>query len=154
MNSSTFSEGIALTLSQWSALQLAIQNQWGGADSLQKSGQLMAELFSFFSSSRVPLCIDDLENLLYENMVLSFNTDIEDGSIEEVAEGLMIMYEECVQGNYESIEKLRKSRYGVKNLSNRPGISTSAAAIRQRRLRSLVFPFDVMILPLFIYCIE
>ncbi|KAK9137369.1 hypothetical protein Sjap_007963 [Stephania japonica] len=120
MNSSILSEGIALTLSQWSALQLAIRNQWGGVDSLQKSGQLVAELFSFFSSSRVSLCIDDLENLLYENMVLSFNTDIEDGSIEEVAEGLMILYEECVQGNYESIEKLRKSRYGAKNLSNHP----------------------------------
>ena len=31
-----------------------------------------------------PLYIDDLENIVDENMVLSFNTEIEDGSIEEV----------------------------------------------------------------------
>ncbi|KAJ6796556.1 pre-rRNA-processing protein TSR2 [Iris pallida] len=40
-------------------------------------------------------------------MAASFNTEIEDGSIEEVAEQLMVMHEGCLEGNYESIEKLR-----------------------------------------------
>lgn len=31
-----------------------------------------------------PLYIDDLENLIDESMVLSFNSEIEDGSVEEV----------------------------------------------------------------------
>lgn len=31
-----------------------------------------------------PLYVEDLENLLHENLLLSFNTEIEDGSIEEV----------------------------------------------------------------------
>ena len=31
-----------------------------------------------------PLCVEDLENLLHESLLFSFNTEIEDGSIEEV----------------------------------------------------------------------
>ncbi|KAM3755079.1 hypothetical protein ACB098_02G012700 [Castanea mollissima] len=73
---------------------MAIQNQWGGHDSLQKSRQLEADIFSWFSQSKALLCVEDLENLLHECMLFSFNTEIEDGSIEEVAEQLMVMHEE------------------------------------------------------------
>lgn len=39
--------------------------------------------------------------------MLSLNTLTEDGSVEEVAEKVMIMHEECLQGNYASVESLR-----------------------------------------------
>ncbi|KAK0608511.1 hypothetical protein LWI29_031797 [Acer saccharum] len=77
-------EGIKLILSRWNGLQMAVQNQWGGCDSLQKSYQLAADIVSWFSQSKGPLYVEDLETLLHERMLLSFNTEIEDGSIEEV----------------------------------------------------------------------
>ncbi|KAL5782627.1 hypothetical protein ACOSP7_007656 [Xanthoceras sorbifolium] len=92
-------EGIRLVLSRWNGLQMAVQNQWGGRDSLHKSHQLAADILSWFSQLKGPLYVEDLETLLHERMLLSFNTEIEDGSIEEVAEQLMIMYEEYLQGN-------------------------------------------------------
>ncbi|KAK9941183.1 hypothetical protein M0R45_017802 [Rubus argutus] len=55
-----------------------------------------------------PLYIDDLEEMLNEAM-LSLNTMIEDGSIEEVAEKIMIMHEECLDCNFKSIESLREA---------------------------------------------
>ncbi|KAG7037608.1 hypothetical protein SDJN02_01237, partial [Cucurbita argyrosperma subsp. argyrosperma] len=54
------------------------------------------------------LYIDDLEMILDETM-LSLNTQVDDGSIEEVAEKLIFMHEECVDGNFSSIERLRQS---------------------------------------------
>lgn len=51
-------EGIILLLSRWYALQMAVHNQWGGCDSLQKSHQLAADLFSFFSKSNGHSCVD------------------------------------------------------------------------------------------------
>lgn len=45
-------KNIILLLSRWYALQMAIENQWGGSDSLQKSQQLSADLFSLFSKSK------------------------------------------------------------------------------------------------------
>ncbi|KAJ4981735.1 hypothetical protein NE237_032572 [Protea cynaroides] len=64
-----------------------------------------------------PLYIDDLENTLDETMMLLFNAEIGDGSIDEVAEQLMIMHEDRLQGNYESVEKLRKSSLGTEVVS-------------------------------------
>lgn len=96
---------------------MAIQNQWGGRDSLKKSHNLASSILSWFSQSKEPLYVDDLENILDESMALSFNAEIEDGSIEEVAEQLMVMHEECLKGNHESIENLRMSVPGTNAVS-------------------------------------
>ncbi|KAH1084141.1 hypothetical protein J1N35_023902 [Gossypium stocksii] len=102
-----FQEGISLILTRWSALTAAVENEWGGRDSRGKANAICTDVFSFFTEARAePLYIDDLENLLEEGL-LSLNTLVEDGSIEEVAEKLMIMHEECLEGNYQSVEKLR-----------------------------------------------
>ncbi|CAN1807865.1 Pre-rRNA-processing protein TSR2 homolog [Linum perenne] len=87
-------EGIGLLLSQWNALQMAVKNQWGGHDSLQKSHELSHDVFYWFFHSKGRLNVEDLENLLHETLLLNFNTEVEDGSIEKVAEQLMVMYEE------------------------------------------------------------
>ncbi|RXH85137.1 hypothetical protein DVH24_041905 [Malus domestica] len=82
-------EGIGLVLSRWSALQLAVENEWG-------------------SLSEEPFYVEDLEDTLTKD-TLSLNTMTEDGSIEEVAEKLMIMYEECLDCNFKSIESLKEA---------------------------------------------
>ncbi|CAN1190245.1 Pre-rRNA-processing protein TSR2 homolog [Linum perenne] len=106
-------EGIYLVLSRWSALQLAVENEWGGRRSRQLADQLASDVFAWFTKSKAePLYIDDLENILDEGM-LTLNADVDDGSVEEVAEKLMIMHEECLEGNYRSVEKLRTAGPGA-----------------------------------------
>ncbi|XWS42470.1 hypothetical protein CRYUN_Cryun16bG0016600 [Craigia yunnanensis] len=101
-----FQEGIGLILSRWSALTAAVENEWGGRDSRVKANILCTDVISFFTESKAePLYIDDLENVLEEGL-LSLNTLVDDGSV-EVSEKLMIMHEECLEGNYQSVEKLR-----------------------------------------------
>ncbi|GAB4851077.1 hypothetical protein Ancab_030375 [Ancistrocladus abbreviatus] len=97
---SNLRQGFSLLLSQWNGLQMAVENEWGGRDSRQKYEQLLVDIISWFSQSKGPACVEELENLLHENMLLSFNTEIEDGSIEEVAEQLMIMHEEFLHGSH------------------------------------------------------
>ncbi|KAF5189260.1 hypothetical protein FRX31_021153, partial [Thalictrum thalictroides] len=77
------SEGISLILSRWTALQMAVQNEWGGPLSRRKSELLAYDILSFFTESKGPLYIDDLENLLFANTSESLNLLVEDGSIEE-----------------------------------------------------------------------
>ncbi|KAG7582971.1 Pre-rRNA-processing protein TSR2 [Arabidopsis suecica] len=86
-------------LSRWGGLQMAVKNQWGGHDSLKKSQELAHHLFHLFSQSNV-ITVEEIENLLHESLLLSFNTEIEDGSIEEVAEQLMILHEEHLRGSH------------------------------------------------------
>ncbi|OMO96434.1 Pre-rRNA-processing protein TSR2 [Corchorus olitorius] len=100
-----FQEGIGLILSRWSALTIAVENEWGGRKSRAKADLLWSDIFSFFTDSKR----DDLEKILEEGL-LSLNTEAADGSIEEVAEKIMIMHEECLEANYQSVEKLRTSK--------------------------------------------
>ncbi|KAL3728147.1 hypothetical protein ACJRO7_032839 [Eucalyptus globulus] len=138
-----FREGVALTLSRWSALQMAVDNEWGGRNSRQRADELGHDIFTWFTQSKgndtapitpevfrivrsafrfaercnffflflirlEPLYIDDLEDRLYEAMI-ALNTVAEDGSVEEVAEKLVIMHEECLEGNFAAVEKLREA---------------------------------------------
>ncbi|KAK9062988.1 hypothetical protein SSX86_016858 [Deinandra increscens subsp. villosa] len=101
-------EGIDLLLGRWSALQMAIQNEWGGRDTRQKAQQLSVDVYHWLIRPAEALYVDDLENLL-DDFMLSLNTEIDDGSIEEISDNLMIMHEECLEGNFASIERLRQS---------------------------------------------
>ncbi|XP_071707100.1 uncharacterized protein [Rutidosis leptorrhynchoides] len=101
-------EGIDLLLGRWSALQMAIQNEWGGRDTRQKAQQLAVDIYHWLIRPAEALYVDELENLL-DDFMLSLNTEIDDGSIEEISDNLMIMHEECLEGNFVSIERLRQS---------------------------------------------
>ncbi|KAM0878098.1 hypothetical protein ACQ4PT_035073 [Festuca glaucescens] len=57
-----------------------------------------------------PFYYDDLEDMMFDSMSDSFNTEVEDGSVGEVAKKLFEMHEECLQNNFSSIEKLRNTR--------------------------------------------
>ncbi|CAL4959772.1 unnamed protein product [Urochloa decumbens] len=102
-------EGIKLVFGRWTALQMAVENQWGGRDSRAKADQFGESIHSWFCRSRGPHYFEDLVDMMYENISDSFNADFEDNSVEEVAEQLLIIHEECMQSNYSSIERLRNS---------------------------------------------
>lgn len=40
-------EGIDLLLGRWSALQMAVQNEWGGRDTRQKAQQLADDIYQW-----------------------------------------------------------------------------------------------------------
>jgi len=106
---SKFEEGVSLILSSWMALQMAVQNEWGGRDSRQKEQKFAADIVAWLTHSTETRYMDELEEMLDENMILSFNTETEDGSLEEVAEQVMLLHEECLQGNYDMVSKLQIS---------------------------------------------
>ncbi|XP_004230054.1 uncharacterized protein [Solanum lycopersicum] len=104
-------EGIGLVLTRWTALQMAIENEWGGRDTREKSNQLNVDIFSAFTQSKEKVYMDDIEEILDEFMI-SLNTEVNDGSLEEVAEKLMYMHEECLEGDFNSIKVLRETNVG------------------------------------------
>jgi pre-rRNA-processing protein TSR2 len=62
---SQFREGIRLILSKWSALQLAVENEWGGRGSHLLAEQLASDIFSWFTQSKgSQLCPDSAQKVL------------------------------------------------------------------------------------------
>lgn len=49
---SVLGEGISLVFSRWTALQMAVENAWGGKDSRSKSEELASTILSWFSQSK------------------------------------------------------------------------------------------------------
>ena len=47
-----FEEGTALIFSRWTALELAVENEWGGRSSRQKADELIAEALEWFYGRR------------------------------------------------------------------------------------------------------
>lgn len=47
-----FREGVTLTLSRWSALQMAVDNEWGGRNSRQRADELVHEIFTWYTQSQ------------------------------------------------------------------------------------------------------
>uniref|UniRef100_A0A453GZT6 Pre-rRNA-processing protein TSR2 n=1 Tax=Aegilops tauschii subsp. strangulata TaxID=200361 RepID=A0A453GZT6_AEGTS len=45
-------EGIGLVFARWTALQMAVENEWGGRDSRAKADRLAADVLSFFTTSK------------------------------------------------------------------------------------------------------
>ncbi|CAN8258453.1 unnamed protein product [Cochlearia groenlandica] len=97
---SVLRRGIGEILSRWGGLQMAVKNQWGGKDSLKKSHDLALLIFHLLSHQSNVITVEEIENFLHESLLLSFNTEIEDGSIEEVAEQLIILHEEHSRGSH------------------------------------------------------
>ncbi|CAH9094190.1 unnamed protein product [Cuscuta epithymum] len=102
-------EGIALVLARWASLRIAVEQEWGGPTSREKYDDLAARIFSFFTQSKEKVYVYDLEDILDDVMISSFNTELEDGSIEEVAEELMNIHAQCAEGNFECIIDLKRT---------------------------------------------
>ncbi|KAK9830416.1 hypothetical protein WJX72_011646 [[Myrmecia] bisecta] len=102
-----FEEGVSLVLERWTALCLAIDQEWGGANSKQKAQQLYADILNWFYSNKEHYA-DDLEVDLEEILLSDFNCETEDGSPLEVAKQLVQFHRECLQGDFSLIERLRR----------------------------------------------
>ncbi|KAK1409500.1 hypothetical protein QVD17_36026 [Tagetes erecta] len=100
-------EGIDLVFGRWSALQMAIHNEWGGRNTRQKAQAFNVHVYHWLIRPSA-LYVDELEELL-DDFMLSLNTEIDDGSINEVAKKLLNMHKECLEGKFASIEQLRQS---------------------------------------------
>ncbi|VFQ72199.1 unnamed protein product [Cuscuta campestris] len=114
-----FQEGIFLVLSRWTSLQTAVAEEWGGPTSRKKSEDLAVRIFSLFAQSKETLHVYDLEDFLDEFMVSNFSAELQDGSIEEVAEKLTIMHGECAEGNFNTINDLKATNLVSSSVSYR-----------------------------------
>eukprot|EP00878_Enallax_costatus_P022436 GHUV01023801.1.p1 GENE.GHUV01023801.1~~GHUV01023801.1.p1 ORF type:complete len:135 (+),score=20.11 GHUV01023801.1:47-451(+) len=74
-----FEEGVGLIFSQWTALVLAVENQWGGPDSATKADYFIEDIIEWFYKKKEHY-VDDLEMELADTLLEDFQVEAEDGS--------------------------------------------------------------------------
>jgi len=81
--SAALGEGIGLVFGRWTALQMAVENQWGGRDSRAKADNFAASVLSWLCNSKGPHYFEDLADMMDAEISELFNADFQDNSIEE-----------------------------------------------------------------------
>jgi pre-rRNA-processing protein TSR2 len=101
-----FELGVALTLSIWPALSLAVINNWGGVASSDKRDWFAGAIVELFSD-RPDTDIEDVETVLLQVMLDEFEVNVDDESGYEVAEQIMRLRKSCGKGEFGEVEQLR-----------------------------------------------
>ncbi|KAI9724231.1 MAG: hypothetical protein M1828_003976 [Chrysothrix sp. TS-e1954] len=104
--SSHFDLAIALILSQWDALTVAVENCWGGPDSSEKRDGLAGSISELFEE-RPKTDEEDIECVLFQYMGDEFNCVLEDKSEEEVAARICALRRSTLRGEFGDVERLR-----------------------------------------------
>ncbi|KAJ1734079.1 rRNA accumulation- protein [Coemansia biformis] len=130
-NKEAFIEGVDHILSKWTALELAVHNEWGGPDAREKREDVVDEIVEYFdklASKRQTPEPTDLQELLLDIMAADFEVTLEDGSESEVAKLLCTIFAECKTGNFATVDRLADER----EARERSGAVPSAVAQSRR----------------------
>jgi pre-rRNA-processing protein TSR2 len=100
-----FELGIALTLAAWPALTLAVQQEWGGAESADKRAWLAGAVADLFAS-RPSTDAADVEDLLLQVLGDEFNVALEDGSEAVVAAAIIALRHDTAAGEFTRVDQL------------------------------------------------
>lgn len=100
-----FDLSIALALSTWPALTLAVQNSWGGPDSSEKR-DWFAGAISDLISATPDADVEYLEEFMLQVMNDEFDVNIEDGSGEEIAAKIIGLRKLTLQGDFGMVDEM------------------------------------------------
>ena len=102
-----FTAGLQSVFGQWTALELAIHHQWGGAgQGVQQVSALIEEIRGLFLGPEI-IYKDDVSLVLEDFMETNFNTLLDDGSSDEIGELLCTMWRKCSVGDFSVVAEIR-----------------------------------------------
>ena len=133
---SNFEQAVAYALHLWPALNLSVQNGWGGPDSSDKRDWFagaIVDLFPAFSDGPVSAApaastsasnpaikqepdLQDVEEVLLQVMIDEFEINVDDDSGAEVAGQILKARAGCLIGNFDEVKALHQ------RFSNRKGM--------------------------------
>ncbi|CAI4654817.1 rRNA accumulation- protein [Saccharomyces cerevisiae] len=100
-----FELGVSMVIYKWDALDVAVENSWGGPDSAEKRDWITGIVVDLFKNEKVVDAALIEETLLYA-MIDEFETNVEDDSALPIAVEVINIYNDCFNLNYNKVENL------------------------------------------------
>ncbi|CAH02172.1 Tsr2p [Kluyveromyces lactis] len=100
-----FELGVSMMIYKWNALDVAVVNQWGGPESAEKRDWVTSIIVDLFKTEKI-VDVELIEETLVYAMFDEFDTNVEDESALPIAAAIIIIYRECAQENYSTVERL------------------------------------------------
>lgn len=102
-----FELAVSLHLWRWQALTLAVDNEWGGADSAEKRDWLAGTLADLYSPDK-ETDVEDVEDVVVQVMGDEFSVLLEDDSAYELAKAIDASWRDCREGKFDAIEAMKQ----------------------------------------------
>ncbi|KAI9840445.1 MAG: hypothetical protein M1837_001601 [Sclerophora amabilis] len=112
-----FELGVSIALFNWSALGLAVQNQWGGSDSEGKREWFVGAIIQMFED-RPQTELEDVESTLLQVMLDEFDVNVDDDTAYQLAEQIMRFKKMTLVGDFIEVDKLHESWLAKKGRSD------------------------------------
>ncbi|KAI9826600.1 MAG: hypothetical protein M1832_006196 [Thelocarpon impressellum] len=109
-----FDLGIAIALFDWSALTLAVQNEWGGSDSREKREWFVGAVSDMFAN-RPQTDLEDVETTLLQVMLDEFEVNVEDETAFDVAQQIMRLRAATQKGDFAEVDAMHAAWLARKN---------------------------------------
>jgi pre-rRNA-processing protein TSR2 len=93
-----FARGVLALLESWDVLRLAISEGWGGPESYAKRTWLASVIVDEFDTSSAATSpptspgLDDIADLILQALSDEFDVDVDDGSVERIAESTVKLW--------------------------------------------------------------
>ncbi|XP_066212241.1 pre-rRNA-processing protein TSR2 homolog isoform X1 [Saccopteryx leptura] len=100
-----FGAGVRAALDAWPALQIAVENGFGGVHSKEKAEWLGGAVEEYFFRN-ADLEVDEVEDFLMELMMNEFDTVVEDGSLPQVSQQLKTMFHHFQRGDKAALKEM------------------------------------------------
>jgi len=114
-----FARGVIARLAIWPALRIAVEQNWGGPDAVQKRTWLASVIVDAFEEQDPPPDDIYIEETLLQVMADEFEVVLEDGSAESVAKDVVRLWEDVHRGQQDlvlSFEGLAGKSKGKKTI--------------------------------------
>jgi pre-rRNA-processing protein TSR2 len=93
-----FARGVIARLAIWPALRIAVDQGWGGPGAAEKRTWLASVIVDAFEAESPPPDVFYVEETLLQMMADEYETELEDGSAEDVAKDVVRLWEEVSGG--------------------------------------------------------
>ncbi|KAK3743547.1 hypothetical protein RRG08_027414 [Elysia crispata] len=105
---SMFSFALSRILDSWTALQLAVQQSFGGPESAEKARWMIHAIETWFLENQ-GLETYEVEDFLERVLNSEFNLILEDNSVQEIARLICLYYRLCQEKTAQEIQQLLQS---------------------------------------------
>ncbi|CCH43550.1 Pre-rRNA-processing protein [Wickerhamomyces ciferrii] len=99
-----FELGVSMIIYSWEALDIAVANQWGGAQSEAKRDWITAIVLDLFDEKIVD--VELIEETILNAMIDEFDVNVEDDSSLIIADRIIKIYRKCFDQDYKEVHEL------------------------------------------------
>jgi pre-rRNA-processing protein TSR2 len=132
-----YNNAVRAIFSRWTLLRLAVDQGWADGDEAQKANELVERVLELVAPTvRRPPDESEIADFLHDAIEGTFNSQAEDGSVEEIAQTIMRLRAECAAGDVANAQAFIAAATAASDLGASVGREDEAGEVEEAAPRA------------------